>query len=272
MTQQDLTISSGSYCLPARLYLPDTTPQVAYVLHPATGVPASYYAQFAAWVAAQGHAILTYDYRADASPKHSRIKMSDWGIEDQNAALNCLIDHFPTAQIRVIGHSLGGFMTMFHEQAHRIASLSAVCSGPAYWKRTPFPQVIGAFGFWQILGPIATAINGYLPARLLGASAPTPPEAFHQWRIWCGNPELHRGQWGNQLPWPDLDRFNGRLNMIGVSDDWMIPPSVVADLVRFYPRAVAEFHTVTPQQAGCKSIGHMAIFRPRAAAHWPKLL
>ena len=270
---EELEIPSGDYRLPARLHLPDAAPTAAYVLHPATGVPWDYYARFAEWVAEQGFAILRYRYRSDgqntAALKASRITMADWGITDQNAALNALADRFPGVELRVIGHSLGGFMTMFHDRANQITRLSAVCSGPAYWVRTPFPRIIGTAAYWHLLGPLACTALGYLPARLLGGTEDLPTTAFYQWRVWCGNRHLHRPQWGNLLPQPDLQAFSGELNLVAVSDDWMIPPPVVADLAGFYPAAEPGLTVI---ETAAKPIGHLSVFRPRNAAHWPKLI
>lgn len=273
MTQvKSLSIPSDGYTLPAQLFTPTKPPKAAYVLHCATGVPANYYGKFAEWVAAQGHAILIYDYRSDPDPKHSKITMADWGIRDQNAALNTLIDLYPDTEIRVIGHSLGGLTTAFHDNAHRIARFSAVCSGPAYWRRAPFPYNISAFMFWYVMGPLGIALTGSVPARLLGTPKPIEKHAFRQWRDWCCNRYLHKPDWGKTMPQPDLAAVTARLNLIGVSDDPLVPPACVADLAAFYPSANSSFETVTPADAGTDKIGHLAIFRPKCTALWPKLL
>lgn len=273
MTQvKSLSIPSGQYNLPAQLFLPSGTAKAAYVLHCATGVPAAYYSKFAQWVADEGFAILTYDYRTDADVKTSLISMADWGIHDQNAALNTLIGLFPSSEIRVIGHSLGGLTTAFHENADRISSFSAVCSGPAYWRRAPFPHNLTAFVFWYVLGPLGIAATGSVPARLLGTPTPIPKHAFYQWRKWCCNWHLHRPDWGRTLPEPNLEHVTARLNLIGVSDDPLVPPVCVADLATFYPHAQSSYKTVSPADAKTKSIGHLAIFRPKCKPLWPQLL
>lgn len=268
---EELDIPSGPYQLAGRIHHPQEAGAAVYVLHPAVGVPRDYYAAFADWVAEQGHAILTYDYRGDG-PGHlrrSRIRLQDWGVEDQNAALNALAARFPGAELRVIGHSLGGFMTMFHDRAGEVARLVAICSGPAYWRRTPMPQKVQAFLFWYLLGPAAAGAMGYLPARLLGGSVDLPKPVFAQWRQWCTNPDLHQPWWGKDLPMPRRDGFQGDLRLVGVADDWMIPVDVVHDLARFYPGARVTRAAVQPQG---RAIGHISVFRPRNAAHWPGLI
>lgn len=274
MKTEDLTISVDGYDLAARLFLPDGPAKIACVLHGATGVQRDYYAAFAVWVAEEkGAACLIYSYRdAGLSPKRQRSSatdMKDWGIADQNAALNSPIGRFPGAEIRVIGHSLGGFMTMFHDRADRVARLNAICSGPAYWPRTPFPQMLGAFAFWYLIGPIATLIAGYLPEKAGGIGAAIPAPAFWQWRRWCTNRDLHMIDWGRSIARPDLTRFTGKLRLVAARDDWVIPPEVVRDLARFYPHAdMVETAEMDPETAG-RPLGHLAAFRPSASAVWP---
>ena len=74
------------------------------------------------------------------------------------------------------------------------------------------------------------------------------------------------------MPQPNLAAVTARLNLIGVSDDTLVPPACVADLGTFYPHTDARFETLTPTQAGIEKIGHLAIFRPKCASLWPKLL
>ena len=276
MRCEDLTIPSETYTLPARLFLPEDAPAAAYVIHGATGVPWDYYTPFAEWVADQGFACLTYAYRSDgqdvASIKSSTVTMSDWGIAGQNAALNTLTTRFPDLPIRVIGHSLGGFMTMFHDQTARVERLSAICSGPAYWRRAPRHALLPTWLFWYVLGPVSMATLGYVSKRFLGATDHLPSSAFRQWKRWCTNPDLHMRDWGKLLPQPDAEAFAGRLNLVALADDHMIPPPVVADLARFYPAAQASFKTLDPADIGPKLIGHLAVFRPRAKQFWPELL
>jgi predicted alpha/beta hydrolase len=269
---KDFHIQSDSYALPAQLRTPEGGPKSAYVLHCATGVPAAYYSKFADWVADQGHAILTYDYREDTDVKSSEITMADWGIHDQNAALNTLISLFPDTEIRVIGHSLGGLTTAFHENAGCITSFTAACSGPAYWRRAPFPANLIAFMFWYIWGPLGIALTGSVPARLLGTPKPIEKYAFRQWRDWCCNRYLHKPDWGKSVPHPKMETVTAHLNLVSVSDDTLVPPHCVADLADFYPHASSSHETVTPAMAGTTKIGHLAIFRPKCATLWPKLL
>lgn len=251
----------------------------AVVLHGATGVPAGYYAAFAAWLAATHDAsVLTYDYRdfgasatkAD-SVRTSRATMREWGVVDQSAALDWVCGRFPNARVWAVGHSLGGMCVPFHAQAARIERLVAVASGPAHWRLQPWrflPQVVL---LWWLLGPAATWLLGYMPGRRLGLGTDVPGGVYWQWRRWCTSAGFYRRDWDSALPAPDLQRFRGKLTLVAIADDVMIPPACVRALAEFYPAAQVEHRIIEPHSIGAKGIGHVRAFHPRNAAAWPPL-
>ncbi|TYO85406.1 alpha/beta hydrolase family protein [Oceanicella actignis] len=262
--------------LRGRLFEPEgRTPEVAAVIHPATGVPRDYYARFARWLAAErGVACLIYGYRAtdDRSPRalrRSTVGMSDWGVCDQEAALAWLCARHPDAEIRVVGHSLGGFMTMFHKDAHRVARLIAVASGPAWWRAAPLRGMPMAFLFWHVLGPLAVRALGYLPGSRLGLGEDMPPGVFREWKRWCCNRDLHRPDWGGRLPAPVSPPFSGRLIIAAIEDDAILSPATAARLAEFHPEAESELRVISPRDAGTRAIGHVGLFRQANAAAWP---
>jgi predicted alpha/beta hydrolase len=277
MAEHHVTIdAAGAPALQGRLFMPGGAPKAAVVLHGATGVPRDFYAPFARWLAEdRGLACLIYAYRGteDTSPeamRRSKVAMIDWGLHDQSAALSWLREHVPEAPLRVIGHSLGGFMTMMHADAGAVTRLTAVCSGPAYWRRAPAATRPRTFAFWHLLGPMGIALRGYLPGKALGLGQNMPAGVFRDWKRWCTNRDLHMPDWGGALPRPTQPPFAGRLTLVGVSDDEMIPPPVARDLARFYPDASGhEYREITPGAAGLRRVGHIGPFAPRAKAIWP---
>ncbi|MDE1145583.1 MAG: alpha/beta fold hydrolase [Azospirillaceae bacterium] len=275
----DLATPDGKR-LAGRLVLPvgEGVPKVAVVLHGATGVPRDYYARFAAWLAqARNAAVLIYDYRdfgasATGPANRSDATMAAWGVVDQAAALDFLCARFPVAEIWVVGHSLGGMCLPFHANAGRVARLIAVASGPAHWTKHPLAYMPSVIAFWFLLGPLATAVLGYLPGRLLGLGADLPPGVFWQWRRWCTSRGFYRGDWGRHMPQPVLGRMTGAVTLVAVQDDQMMPPERVRRLADFYPAARIGHRLITPAEAGSKAIGHLRLFAERNARAWPLLL
>src|SRR5690606_31652382 len=131
---EDIRFPAGDATLTGRLFLPGGRPEAAVVLHGATAVPQKFYRGFAEWMAGEGFAVLTYDYRdfgaSAAGPlRASRATMAVWGLEDQPAAQRALEARVPGVPVWAIGHSFGGVMLPFQPEAARLARVIAVASG-----------------------------------------------------------------------------------------------------------------------------------------------
>ena len=275
---ETVSIESEGRRLAGSLHLPPGAPRRAIALHGATGVPQGYYGPLARWLAThRDAAVLTYDYRdfgrsATGPLRDSTASMADWGVTDQGAALDLVCERFPRLPIEVVGHSLGAQYLPWHARAGRVERLVALCSGPAHWLAHPprfLPRVVF---FWFLGGPLAVALAGYLPGRLLGLGADLPRNVYRQWRRWCLSRGFNRRDWGTTLPEPDLGAFRGELVLVAVADDDFVPPARVARLAATYPAAVRVRRVeVRPAELGLARIGHAKLASARCAGAWPGL-
>ncbi|MEM8754002.1 MAG: hypothetical protein AAGF90_13570, partial [Pseudomonadota bacterium] len=197
------SIAAKGATLTGRWREPSGRAAAVAVVHPAAGVPQSYYAAFAGWLARERSvAVLTYDYRdfgaSLARPiREAKATMGDWGAMDQAAALAAArrraeAEPGGAAPLWAIGHSLGGMMTGFHPDAAAVDRLIAVASGPVHWRDHPASYMPQVFAFWAAAGPASTAALGYLPGRALGLGADLPRGVYWQWRRWCLTPGFWR--------------------------------------------------------------------------------
>lgn len=275
--QHQITVQDGAN-LAATLFEPDRTPSKAIILHGATGVPQSYYAKFATWLAAREAAcVATYDYRdtAASATGHMRASpatMTNWGVDDQSAALDWLHARQPGVPLWVIGHSLGGMFLTSHPGANQIERAVIVAAGPAFWTDHPLTLMPQIVAFWWLIGPLATALFGYLPGRLLGLGADLPGGVYWQWRRWCLSRDFYRIDIGSALPEPVPTRLTCPLRIVGIEDDPMIPPRVAASIAQFYSHAQIEQRVISPRDVGSTAIGHLSVFAERNQACWPRLL
>ncbi|MBO6816142.1 MAG: alpha/beta fold hydrolase [Rhizobiaceae bacterium] len=263
-------------CIKGEIHL-HQAPAATVVVHGATGVPMGYYRKFAAWLGNhhQCH-VLIYAYRdsdlkAPQKLRASRVSMSDWGVDDQTAALEYMLGNYPHLPLHTIGHSLGGMCLPFHEQANRVATHTAVNAGPAYWKDHPLwfmPQVIM---FWFLLGPLATRLFGYFPGKLIGLKSDLPANVYWQWRRWCTNPSFYEVDWGKKINRPEPGRIAVPVHLVSTSDDHMIPPFKVQQLARYFPDALTSYTCIEPTYLGLKEVGHIGIFSSRNRDIWPIL-
>lgn len=270
--------SAPGAVLNGTLFLPDAPPRRAIVMNGATGVPHGYYARFATWLAETEQAVvLTYDYRdfgasAGGSLRTSRATMADWGVGDQSAAADFLLETYPDLPLWVIGHSLGGLFVPFHAQADRVERVIAVASGPAHWSGHPLTFMPTVLFFWWLAGPLLTLLFGYTPGRLLGLGENLPAGVFWQWRRWCLSRRFYRRDWGKSLPVPRFAAVRCPVTLISIADDEMLPPATVARLRQFYPEAQVDHRTISPASIGARRIGHIRLFSDRNAAAWPAVL
>ena len=275
---EEVSIPSPSGPLNGRMIRPGGVPRHAIVIHPATGVPQRRYEKFALWLAEhEKAAVLTYDYRdmgrsGAKHPRHSTVTMSDWGIEDQSAALDFLRATWPEQPVTVIGHSLGGICVPWHRQADAVSRVIAIAAGPAYVTRHPLSYMPAIIWFWYVGGPLLTKMFGYLPGKLSGIGADLPASVFWQWRRWCTSKRFNRVDWGTVMPMPDLNRVKADVTLIAFSDDVMIPPRSVKMLAAYYPAANVAFRRIRPEAHGLKAIGHLGMFSERCKAVWPALM
>ncbi len=263
--------------LRGRLFLPGRPPRAAVVLHGATGVPQRFYRAFAGWMAEQGFAVLTYDYRdfgesAAGHPRTARATMTDWGLRDQPAAQAFLEARLPGVPLWVIGHSLGGFMLPFHDGAGRIARFIAVASGPVHVSDHPWRYRPVALAFWSPLVAGLTRLLRYVPGRALRLGPDLPAGVYRDWRRWCTSEGFYLGDVGRTLPMPDWGRLTADAKIVAVADDALIPPAVVWRLMQFYPAATKRQLTLRPADYGLTRIGHIDVFAKSSAAVWPALI
>jgi predicted alpha/beta hydrolase len=271
-----ISIRSTGATLQGTLFMPNTAPKAAIVLHGAVGVPAGYYRAFATWLTEQGFACLTYDYQGFASSqtvplRQSKANLQVWGLADHPAALAALRRHLPDTPIWVIGHSLGGMMLGFHPM-EGVARVITVASGPVHWADHPWPYRALAAWFWFGLPRLANAVLGYLPGRALRMGPDLPSGVYRQWRRWCTRPGFWQADVGYTLPAPDPARLTCPMKVVAVADDAVVPPPAVWRLMALYPRALKRQLTLRPADHGLTSIGHIAAFSRANAVVWPAII
>jgi len=274
---QYVAIASGDSRLAARFYSAGAKSTANLVLHGATGIPQSFYSPFAQWCATQNVGVLTYDYQDSAASRQepmkvSRATMSIWGLEDQAAAEKKLLELAPVGPLWVIGHSLGGLMFPFRPYPERFVHMTTVGAGFAYVGDHPLAYRLRALAFWYLLGPLATAVLGYLPGKRLFLGADLPAGVYWQWRRWCTNKGFYRPEIGKALPEPNFGEQGFQLRMFGAADDPTVTPAAVARYANAFAAGTEEPVILNPEQFGAISFGHVGIFSKRNATVWPTIL
>jgi len=267
---------------------PCAPPRAVAVIGPATAVPASYYRHFAAWLAARGYAVLTFDYRGIAASKSALrhgedVRLRDWARLDMAAALHAADRRRrleATTQGRAlgllwVGHSLGGnavgLVPDFEKRVDAVLGVAAQVAYLGHWSGLARVQ---AWLFFHLMLPLAVGLFGRAPGRMLGPRAEDlPAAAALEWAAWGRTPGFLFGD-------PTLDRerryhaFTGPAHLWSIADDQLFgPPAAVDALAEQFSAAQVQRHVLTPASLGVKQVQHFGPFRRDLGAKlWPRLL
>lgn len=269
---------SGEYLLKGQLFAPSTNLVAIVVLNGATGVPARFYDAFARWLAAEkGIACLTYDYRDFAGSmrtpvRRSSVKMSDWGIYDQEAARDFAKSLFPDAPLWVIGHSLGTICLPLQRNLSEIDRVISVASGLVNVRDHPWPYQAVAWMFWFGPVPLITLGAGYMPGKALRIGSDLPSGVYWQWRRWCINRSFYTQEFGKELSFPDWTGLTAETKFVAIADDVMVPLEAVWRLMQCYPAAPKTQMVLRPGDYGLSSVGHINVFSEKNRAAWEGII
>jgi predicted alpha/beta hydrolase len=236
----------------------------AVLVMPATGVPQSYYAKYAAYLAERGFTVLTFDYRGigrsrNGSLRHSTARMRDWALLDAAAAAR----HLGTGEIAVVGHSFGGQALGLLPEPGRIAAALLVGAQSGYWRHWP---PLGRLWMWpatHIGLPAVATLLGYFPGSRLGFGEDLPPGVALEWASWCRHPQYLVGALGVHDAYA---RVRAPIRAYAISDDAFAPLRPVEALAALYPNARWQTRRLAPRELGVPDIGHFGFFRERFRA------
>ncbi|AOK12456.1 MULTISPECIES: alpha/beta fold hydrolase [Burkholderia] len=276
MTSEPIAFSAADgYALRGTLWSPDAPPRALVLIHPATAVPERLYAGFARFLTTRGFAALTYDYRGIGSSRPARLtklqaRMRDWIELDVGAAIAWARDTHRAVPLLAVGHSVGGHAVgLSAGTAHlRAAVLVAAHAGSTRLIESAAERLKVRL-ILHVLGPLASALLGYVPGKRLGLGEDLPAGVFREWSRWTTLPHYFFDD-------PTLgaaERFSKQrlpILAVGFDDDPWANRRAIDLLVSYLTGAAVERRQIDPHAAGTGPVGHMGFFRSRpGAVLWP---
>ncbi len=241
----------------------------AVVIAGATGVPQGFYRGFAAWLAAQGVAAYTFDYRGVARSRPARLRGFEAAFPDWADDIDAVLAHALAAHARVgyVGHSIGGFLGPTAALATRLERLLLVGAQTAYWRDWPQPQRWPMALLWHGAMPLVTGLVGYFPGRTLRLGEDLPRGIAMQWAL---------RPWRDPFDDPRARALYARalppVHLLAPRDDvFATAPALQRVQQRLAGAADVRRHVIDPALLGLRRIGHFGVFRPAASAVWPLL-
>jgi len=170
-----------------RLFEPaDGAPEAVAVCLPAMGVDARYYDPFAQALAARGVAALVAELRGNGSSSLRAGRGVDFGyrelVVDVATAVAAARERFPGLPIRLVGHSLGGHLSVLFAalRPREVDGIVLIAAGTPY-----FRAYRGRGRAYVLLGSLAlrgiSAALGYLPGRTVGFGGREARRLIAEW-------------------------------------------------------------------------------------------
>ncbi|MFP4091058.1 MAG: alpha/beta fold hydrolase [Cyclobacteriaceae bacterium] len=249
--------------------------KAALQINAATGTKKEFYLNFARYLAAQGYAVVLFDYRGigSSAPGHLRgyqADLKDWGGKDMATAFAWLKEQYPELPRYILGHSMGGQLIGLMHNATEAEGIILAGSLWGYWPLLPFPSNVFYFFIWYLLQPLMTRIFGYLPASWLGIGEDVPAGVANEFRQWCTSPGYLSAYFGRSIRKQFYEQIKVPLLSIVPTDDNIAGRRSVPPLLRLYRYARIEEMWLRPAEFGNKTIGHFGLFSRRFKNNiWP---
>lgn len=257
-----------------RHHRPAGAPRASVVIGGAMGVQQRFYAAFARWLAQQGIAAWTFDYRgsgaslAGASLREVRADLFDWA-RDYEAVIDAAKAAAPEAPLYLLGHSLGAQLPGFLQRPQQVDGLVSIAAGSGYWRENAPRLKRSILYFWFVLVPLAVRLWGYFPGRRLRKVGDLPRGVILQWRRWCLNPRYSVGAEGEPAA-RSYARVRFPVLALSITDDELMTLRGTESLVSFYSAAPRAVQRIAPADVQARRIGHFGFFREQfSASLWP---
>lgn len=249
--------------------------RAAVLIAPAMGVNQSYYADFAHWLAEQGHLVLCFDYRgmgASRPPEHAQslrgfeADIHTWAEQDAAAAVAWLREQAPAGvPLHWVGHSLGGQIFGLLPNRSLVDRVVTIGSGSGYWRENVPRLKRMVWWLWYVLVPLTLPLAGYFPGRKLRKLGDLPRGVMAQWRRWCLSPHYMMGEGGAALR-QRYSEVDAPMLSLSFSDDELMSARNIESLHGFYDHAPKTMQRYAPADLGVRRIGHFGFFRPQFQA------
>lgn len=247
------------------------------VIHPATAVPERLYSGFANYLAQQGYAVLSYDYRgtgrSGAPHEHRGVRMRDWMDQDVPDVAAWAAQQFPELPRFAIGHSIGGHALALGSGVEGLRGMVTIASHAGV--TATVPSLAERAKVWltlSVTGPLTSRFLGYMPGSKLGLGEDFPAAAMLEWGRWSrlpryffDDPSMRAAERAAAVQTPVL--------ALGFSDDPWATPQQITAITDFLTGAEVEHRTYSPGECGVPAIGHMGFFRRGLRESlWPEVL
>jgi predicted alpha/beta hydrolase len=232
------------------------------IVNSALGFPRQFYEPFAKYLAAQGYAAITYDYRGigESQPYvHKSFKKACevWGSQDFSGVVIFIQSMFPKYEIHVIGHGLGGCIVGYSTELRSVKTILTIASQDSWFKEWPPARRFQTFFNWMVVAPLSIAIKGRFDSWQHTDYERIDDEEV---RMLSLDP---RPSFFEKAGSKYFELFTGKLLSISISDDPMLSNKGIARVHDKYKNATRLIREVFPEDLEVARIGFSGFFQER---------
>ncbi|WP_313028950.1 alpha/beta fold hydrolase [Soonwooa sp.] len=275
---QELSIKAeDGYLLAATLFVPEIDKKKVLIINSATGVKQQMYFGFAQFLAQNGIAVITYDYRGIGLSKPKKMRgfsatMRDWGNLDYKAVTEYVIKHYSDSSKYILGHSVGALILGMNQNSDVFQKVFFVATQNAYVGHLNFKTKVSAYLGFGIMQPLSTKLFGYFPAHRFGLGESLPAGVGYDWR----NLILKQKSTDYLLENSKVDiskNISKKVFVLYAEDDaWLTKNGVESLLKITYPKLESEYHLIKVKDSEVGNIGHVNFFRSYNQKLWNIIL
>lgn len=173
--------SEATLCEPDNLHS-----NTLFLCLPAMGVKATYYGPLAEKLTGQGYPVLLCDLRGQGTSDQN-VPPVKFGYRemielDIPAYIKAANENCPEKEIILLGHSLGGHLSLLYTAAHpeEVKAVALIASGSVYHRAYPFPQNLKIWAGTQS-SVLISKVFGYFPGHKLGFGGRQPQTVMSDW-------------------------------------------------------------------------------------------
>jgi len=259
--------TENGHAITASFFRPEGEAKATVLMVPAMGASQKYYAPLAAWLAAQGFVVATFDYSGTGLSRNSDLRkldinIIDWAQFDCHAMIKAISVEAPDKPLYWLGHSLGGQILGFVPNWGNISKAVNIASGSGYWLESSPSLKWKVWWLWYVVAPLSIRLFGYFPGKRLGMVGDLPRGVMAQWRRWCLDPNYAVGAEGAEAK-ALFAAVRVPITSLSFADDEFMSARNTESLHGFYVNSQRLMKRIAPKDIGVKRIGHFGFFKER---------
>lgn len=269
MEHLEFTCADGQP-LCGQYWAPDgAEPEAVVVIGAATGVAARYYDRYAAYLACQGFAVVTFDYRGIGSSAPTQLRRFkarwyEWGMLDIDAVLeNAHLNH-PDLPLHYVGHSFGGFGVGLASASRHVDRILTVGAQHAHWRDYAAGSRLAYWWRWHLLMPAVTIARGYFPGKKLKLQ----DLPYGVARDWARSPRDFTSlasKTARMAMRSNQRSLTAPILAVAPSDDPFASVRAMKRALAYHPNSRSMMVRIEPEELGESELGHFALFHDRFA-------